>query len=884
MFCLFGFALPSYGAVVFEDNFDAQANWEKGKPASEVDYGPWPAPGAPTNWSTWRAAPWYTAVTSPVSITNAVNSDHTTGSGKAFKAVTQSGGPNIFGTAYNSDTILAKVFPQEYQELYVRFWLKTQPGWQYTINQSNYNKIFRLFRYDGTGNIFEAFSGGSQAPIMLFQLSSNWNAANAKYSILGRGYPIPTNYNSATFTNQEVDMSFGTGASTASGSWADGGWHRYDFHAKLNTTGSANGVVEMFYDGVKKFSATNANFKLSGSNSIGWNAIDLGGNSQTNFGTVGTASGEQWYAIDDVVVSTTPIPDNYVIGGGAVADTTAPAVSISSPANNTTVSGAVSITANASDAVGVSKVEFYVNNVLKSTDTSAPYAYSWDTAAVAAGTYTLMAKAYDAAGNVGQSSSVSVSIYKDTTVPTVSLTSPANNATVSGTVAITANAADNIGVSKVEFYRNGTLLAAGNVAPYSYNWNTTSVANGAYSLTAKAFDASNNVATSATVTVTVNNVTADTTAPATSITSPAAGATVSGSVNIAASASDNVGVSKVEFYVNGALKGTGTASPYYYSWSTTAVANGAYSLTSKAYDAAGNVSQSPTVSVNVNNSTADTTAPVVSMSSPLANSTVSGTVNIAASASDNVAVTKVEYYLNGGLHRSLTAAPFSYSVPTTKNATHTLYAKAYDAAGNMKQSSTISFTVNNSTADTTAPATSITSPAAGAAVSGSVTIAASASDNVGVSKVEFYVNGALKGTVTASPYSYSWSTTSVANGAYSLTSKAYDAAGNVSQSPAVSVNVNNPDTTAPVVSMSSPLANSTVSGTVNIAASASDNVAVTKVEYYLNGLLHRSLTAAPFSYSVPTTKNATHTLYAIAYDAAGNKKQSSTISFTVKNY
>ena len=97
-------------------------------------------------------------------------------------------------------------------------------------------------------------------------------------------------------------------------------------------------------------------------------------------------------------------------GGGGVSDTTAPTVSITSPANGATVSGTVSITASASDNVGVSKVEFYVNNTLKSTDTISPYSYGWDTTTLTNGTYTLAAKAYDAAGNVGQSSSISVTV------------------------------------------------------------------------------------------------------------------------------------------------------------------------------------------------------------------------------------------------------------------------------------------------------------------------------------------------------------------------------------------------------------------------------------------------------------------------------------------
>ena len=99
----------------------------------------------------------------------------------------------------------------------------------------------------------------------------------------------------------------------------------------------------------------------------------------------------------------------------------------------------------------------------------------------------------------------------------------------------------------------------------------------------------------------------DTIAPTTSITAPANGATVSGTVSVTASASDNVGVTKVEFYLDGVLKSTDTTSPYTWSWDTTGTPNGAHSLTSKAYDAALNVGTSAAVSVTVNNVTGTST-------------------------------------------------------------------------------------------------------------------------------------------------------------------------------------------------------------------------------------------------------------------------------------
>ena len=387
------------------------------------------------------------------------------------------------------------------------------------------------------------------------------------------------------------------------------------------------------------------------------------------------------------------------IYGTVTADTTAPTVSITSPTGGS-VSGTVSVTANASDNVGVSRVEFYVNGALQATDTATPYLYSWNTAGLASGSYTLTAKAYDAANNVGQSGSVSVTLVNDTTAPTATLSAPANGATVSGTLSVTASATDNVGVSKIEIYENGVLKSAGNVSPFTYSWNTTAEANGSVTLTAKAYDAAGNIGQSSAVAVTINNVSADTVAPTVSIGAPTSGTTVSGTATVSATASDNVGVNKVEFYLNGALKATDTAAPYTYGWNTTTVANGAYTLTAKAYDAAGNVGTSTTISVTVNNVTADTTPPTVALSAPASGATVSGTVAVSANASDNVGVARVEFYLNGALASTVSTAPYGYNWNTTAvaNGSYTLLAKAYDAAGNVGQSTIIPVTVNNTVA------------------------------------------------------------------------------------------------------------------------------------------------------------------------------------------
>src|SRR5207344_2361074 len=134
---------------------------------------------------------------------------------------------------------------------------------------------------------------------------------------------------------------------------------------------------------------------------------------------------------------------------------------------------------------------------------------------------------------------------------------------------------------KVEFYVYGVLKGTDTTGPYSISLDTTSLSNAAHSITAKAYDAANNTTTSTAISATVNNVSGggDTTAPAVSITSPTAGATVSGaSVSVNGTATDNVGVTRVDFYVDGTLKSSDTTAPFSYTLDSTALTNASHSL------------------------------------------------------------------------------------------------------------------------------------------------------------------------------------------------------------------------------------------------------------------------------------------------------------------
>jgi subtilisin family serine protease len=272
----------------------------------------------------------------------------------------------------------------------------------------------------------------------------------------------------------------------------------------------------------------------------------------------------------------------------------------------------------------------------------------------------------------------------------------------------------------------------------------------------------------------------DTTPPTASITAPLPGATVTGTAVVNVSASDNVGVVKVDLYVDGLFLATDTSSPYSFAWDTTLASNGAHTLQAIATDAAGNNASTANISVTVSNTPPDTTPPIVAISAPAAGATVSGTITVTANASDNVGVTKVDFYVDGILRATDTSSPYSFAWDTTtaSNGAHTLQAIATDAAGNNASTANISVTVSNTPPDTTSPIVAISAPASGAIVSGTITVTANASDNVGVTKVDFYVDGILRATDTSSPYSFAWDTTTASNGAHTLKAIASDAAGN----------------------------------------------------------------------------------------------------------
>ncbi len=292
--------------------------------------------------------------------------------------------------------------------------------------------------------------------------------------------------------------------------------------------------------------------------------------------------------------------------------------------------------------------------------------------------------------------------------PTTSVLVPSGGAALSGNAVLDASAADVGGVAKVQFALTGGSLnetVVGTAVPTIYGsifvFNTTTVANGTYTLQSEASDTAGNTGFSVGVQVTVNNP-----PPTTSVLVPSGGATLSGNAVLDASAADVGGVAKVQFALTGgSLNETvvGTAVPTIYGsifvFNTTTVANGTYTLQSEASDTAGNTGFSVGVQVTVNNP-----PPTTSVLVPSGGATLSGNAVLDASAADVGGVAKVQFALTGGsLNETVvgTAVPtiygsiFVFNTTTVANGTYTLQSEASDTAGNTGFSVGVQVTVKN---------------------------------------------------------------------------------------------------------------------------------------------------------------------------------------------
>ena len=508
----------------------------------------------------------------------------------------------------------------------------------------------------------------------------------------------------------------------------------------------------------------------------------------------------------------------------------------------------------ASDNVGVTGYDIYRNGSLVRTQAGTSYT---DTGLAVFSGYNYNVTAHDASNNASNLSTTLVaSTAQDTTAPTVPDNVHKTASTVSSITLAWDAASDDVGVAGYRVYRDGSLV--GSPGGTSFTDSGLNVSS-SYTYTVLAYDlATNQSAQSAPYIFSSSNDVTAPTIPANLHTS----SVFDTSINLAWDVStDDVAVTGYKIYRDASLIGTSATASYHDSGLTPATN---YSYTVQAYDAANNTSAS---SAALNTQTAFDTTPPTVPANLRATTQTDTSISLAWDAAiDNDTVAGYDIYRDGTLITSTVGTSYVDS----GLAVHTSYSykvRAHDASSNNSPQS--GALVTSTLVDAVAPTApgSLTSPSQ---TTTSVNLNWGAgSDDVAVSSYNVYRDGALVANVVATSYT---DTGRHYNTSYSYVVKTVDASNNESPaSPGLAASTL-PDTTAPTVGLSAPTPGQTIQLTVPLSATASDDLDLARVEFYVDGSLITSITAAPFSlnWNSYAVHNGAHTITAKAIDASGN--------------
>jgi hypothetical protein len=434
-----------------------------------------------------------------------------------------------------------------------------------------------------------------------------------------------------------------------------------------------------------------------------------------------------------------------------------------------------------------------------------------------------------------------------------------------------------------------TTICTRATAPYTCSFDTTAVTDGLYDLRATALDASGYSRTSGVASRRIDNA-----APTTTLTVPASPLT--GSRTVSATAADGAtGIASVAFEARSSSGGAWTAictdasAPYSCAWNTAGGADGDWDVRATATDGAGNTATSTVAGRRVDN-----TAPTVSVVDD--GTPRRGTATIAATLSDGAGsgVASVVYRFRtsggGAWADACTAngAPFTCSVDTTAvpDGLYDVHAVATDGAGFSTTSATVAFRVDN-----TAPsAASMTTPAG--PISGAITLNGTGADAVGMGSMRFEVRPsggawqtACTDTTPPSPFSCSWNSATVADGAYEFRAIAIDQAGNTRTSATTAGRV--VDNNGPAVSVTGPAqARSTV--TVTTTVTDASGIANVVIRYraagggaYTTICTDSSGPAYSCAWNVSALAEGAYELIAVATDTLGRSTTSAVYTTSV---
>jgi len=267
--------------------------------------------------------------------------------------------------------------------------------------------------------------------------------------------------------------------------------------------------------------------------------------------------------------------------------------------------------------------------------------------------------------------------------PTVTLTSPATNATYLSTAAfvvLQASASEADGqIMQVSFYENGNRIAISTAPPFAFTW--TDVPPGIYQLTAAAVDMAGTSVTSSSATISIVNP------PIVSISTPLAGSVLKGQVSVAGKLQTAPGeqLSEISLHVDSIpilSAAVVSSTSFQLTWDTTQIANGSHMLSVWAYDSTG-LSNSQSITVQVANPI--TAPPLVTIVTPAPVASLQGQVQVRGTVQTSTSTTliRTELDIDGQWNAFGQASPFQFVWDTTQglNGSHQITVKAWDSAG-----------------------------------------------------------------------------------------------------------------------------------------------------------------------------------------------------------
>ncbi len=442
----------------------------------------------------------------------------------------------------------------------------------------------------------------------------------------------------------------------------------------------------------------------------------------------------------------------------------------------------------------------------------------------------LTACSTDAAdGNGGRDTSRPGKDPGDVTIPVVAWVTPIDGGTVAGAVTLEVTAADDVGVTGVAFLVDDVSVMAPTEGVTSILWDSTLVPNGEHDVVAIAGDAAGNSA-EATLRVVVENG-----SPASStlgFISPAAGATVCGTVPVEAFSS--LPATGVTLFIDGETKATDVDPRYYWSWNSVGRKDGEHVLAVVATLADGTVVTDRITVTTENEVDACTPLPDVRILNPQNGDLLGEEVEVEVESAADLVLLVLD--VDGSTITSWNAPPYTttWTVDDLAQGTHVLRATATTTTG--KRTAT-QHTVYIDESD---PYARITSPEFGDVLQDTVVMTAEVSDASGITSVSLSVDGRGQGTLLVPPWEWSWDSLGT-SGEVDIELTAVDGVGRVGTD-SLTVTVDN----APVVRSTDPLDGDVLGGAATLAASVSDDIGVASVRWLLDGLEVASDTTSPY--------------------------------------